>query len=135
MTGAQFAPYSNFFFVGVFGDYVNTSTIGEGPSIIEQVGPNRYVAFNGQAGLSVGPGGASTISAPFKGTIEYCELKSAIGQSYDCSEALATVRPGMHVGQRATDDDASMTRSRSAQVQLSGTLLTFQFADPGEEPA
>ena len=41
VTGAQFAPNANRFFVGVFGDYVNASTIGEGPSIIEQVGPNR----------------------------------------------------------------------------------------------
>ena len=47
---------------------------------MEQVGPNRYIAFMGEAGLSVGSAGTSTISAPFKGTIEYCELKSAIGQ-------------------------------------------------------
>lgn len=92
VAGGQFAPYANLFWVGVFGDYVSTSTIGEGPSIVEQVGPNRYIAFMGEAGLSVGSAGTLTISAPFKGTIEYCELKSAIGQYYDCSPALAAVR-------------------------------------------
>ena len=106
VTGAQFAPNANLFFVGVFGDYVNTSTIGEGPSIVEQVGPNRYVAFSGEAGLSVGPAGTATISAPFKGTIEYCELKSAIGRYYDCSQALAAVR------EECTSNNGQLTMTR-----------------------
>jgi hypothetical protein len=106
VTGAQFAPYANLFWVGVFGDYVSTSTIGEGPSIVEQVGPNRYIAFMGEAGLSVGSAGTSTISAPFKGTIEYCELKSAIGQYYDCSPELAAVR------EECTSNNGQLTLTR-----------------------
>jgi hypothetical protein len=106
VAGGQFAPSANIFFVGVFGDYVNTSTLGEGPSIVEQVGPNRYVAFMGAAGLSVGSAGTSTISAPFKGTIEYCELKSAFGQYYDCSPALAAVR------EECTSNNSQLTMTR-----------------------
>jgi hypothetical protein len=106
VAGAQFAPYANLFWVGVFGDYVSTSTIGEGPSIVEQVGPNRYIAFMGEAGLSVGSASTSTISAPFKGTIEYCELKSAIGQYYDCSPELAAVR------EECTSNNGQLTLTR-----------------------
>ena len=53
LTGGQF--YANLFWVGVVGDYVAISTEGEGPSIVERVGPNRYVAFYGEAGTAVGP--------------------------------------------------------------------------------
>jgi hypothetical protein len=106
VTGGQFVPFANIFFVGVFGDYVAISTEGEGPSIVEQVGPNRYVAFYGGASVSVGPAGISTISAPFKGSIEYCELKSAIGQYYDCSPALAAVH------EECTSNNGQLTLTR-----------------------
>jgi hypothetical protein len=54
----------------------------------------------------VGSAGTSTISAPFKGTIEYCELKSAIGQYDDCSPALAAVREEC----RSNDGQLTLTR-------------------------
>ena len=92
VSGGQFAPHANVFWIGVAGDYLAISLEGEGPSVVEQVGQNRYVAYYGSAGVSVGASGVSTISAPFKGLIEYCELKSAIGAYYDCSPALASVR-------------------------------------------
>jgi hypothetical protein len=92
VSGAQFAPYSNIFFVGVAGDYVAVSTEGEGPSIVEQLGPKTYTAYLGEAGASVPAGSQTMISAPFKGAIEYCELNSAIGQYYDCSDSLAAVK-------------------------------------------
>ncbi len=92
VTGARFAPFTNLFFVGVFGDYVTISTEGEGPSIVEEVGPNRYVAFNGGASATVGPEGLTAISVPFGGTIEYCELAAPIGQYYDCNAAVAARR-------------------------------------------
>lgn len=91
VTSGQFAPLANLFFVGVFGDYVTISTEGEGPSLVERVGENRYVAFYGTSGASVGPD-VSSISMPFSGTIEYCELASPIGQYYDCTGARAAVR-------------------------------------------
>ncbi len=92
ITGAQFAPYSNVFWVGVAGDYLAVSTEGEGPSIVEQIGPKSYIAYMGAAGASVPSGSPTTISAPFNGSVEYCELKSPIGQYYDCSDSLAAVK-------------------------------------------
>ena len=75
VTGGQFAPFLNLFWVGVFGDYVNISTEGEGPSIAEHLGGNRYVAFYGSGAASVGtassrrsrcpsPARSSTASSP-----------------------------------------------------------------------
>ena len=87
VTAGQFAPYANLFFVGVFGNDVTISTEGEGPTIVEEVGPNRYVAFYGEASATVGPDGLTAISVPFAGTIEYCELAGPIGPYYDCRVA------------------------------------------------
>ncbi|HEY6508104.1 MAG TPA: carboxypeptidase-like regulatory domain-containing protein [Vicinamibacterales bacterium] len=92
VTGAMFAPFSNQFFVGVAGDYVAISTEAEGPAIVEQVGPQSYISFFGVAGATVPMGGLPTISAPFRGVIEYCELKAPVGQYYDCSDTLAAVK-------------------------------------------
>ena len=92
VTGARFAPYANIFFVGVAGDYLALSTEGEGPSIVEEVGANRYIAYSASAGASIGTAGVTTLSAAFDGLIEYCELKSPIGSYYDCSPSLAAVR-------------------------------------------
>lgn len=91
-TSATFAPNGDIFFVGVAGNYVAVSMQGEGPSLIEQIGPNRFVAYYGVAAASVATPEVSTISAPFTGSIEYCELKSPIAQYYDCSPELAAVR-------------------------------------------
>lgn len=92
VSGAQFAQHANIFWVGVAGDYVAVTTEGEGPSIIEQVGPRSYMAYTGVAGASALNASATLISAPFKGLIEYCEFKSPMGQYYDCTDALAEVR-------------------------------------------
>ena len=92
MSGGRFAPFANTFFVGVFGNEVAISTWGEGPTIVEEVGPNRYVAFYGDANATVGPEGLTAISVPFAGTIEYCELAAPIGQYYECTGARAAVR-------------------------------------------
>jgi hypothetical protein len=89
---AQFAPFVNLFWVGIAGDYLAVSTEGEGPSIVEQLAPKTYIGFQGVAGATIPAGSPATISAPFRGTIEYCELKSAIGQYYDCSDHLAAVK-------------------------------------------
>src|SRR5262249_1888291 len=92
VTGGTFALYSNGFWIGVAGDYLGISTDGDGPGIVEQIGPNRYVAYAIDASASGVPSNPSTISAPFTGLIEYCELKAPIGQYYDCSPSLAAVR-------------------------------------------
>jgi hypothetical protein len=92
VSGGAFATYSNVFWVGVAGDYLAVSTEGEGPSIIERIAPKTYVTYLGSAGAKVPSGSPAAISAPFKGVIEYCELKAEIGQYYDCSDSLAAVK-------------------------------------------
>jgi hypothetical protein len=85
VTGAQFAPYGNTFWVGVSGDYLGISTNGDGPSLVEDLGANRYVAYAIDAAASGVVSGAPMISASLTGTIEYCELSSGLGAYYDCS--------------------------------------------------
>jgi len=92
VSGALFAPFSNIFFAGVAGDYLAISTEGEGPSIVEQIGPRTYISYLGEAGASIPAGSPTMISAPFNGTIEYCELKLGIGQYYDCSDSSAVFK-------------------------------------------
>jgi hypothetical protein len=84
LTEGRFAPYANIFWVGVSGDYVTVSTEGEGPSIVEQVGENRYIAFTGSAGVTVSTREVSTLSAAYRGVIEYCQLTGPIGEYYEC---------------------------------------------------
>src|SRR5262249_811309 len=92
VIGGKFAPYGNAFWIGVAGDYLGISTNGDGPGIVEEIGTNRYVAYAIDASASGVTSNPSTISAPFTGVIEYCELKAPIGQYYDCSPPLAAVR-------------------------------------------
>ena len=98
--------------VGVFGDYVNISTEGEGPSLVEHVGPNRYVAFYGGAGRRWDLAASDAISVPFAGTVEYCELASPIGQYYDCSATVCGRAPRMPVDPPSTDADAPLKAVR-----------------------
>jgi len=97
VTGAQPVYWGNAFWMGVAADYVAVSLYGEGPTIVEEIGPNRYVAYWGGAGVSVGSSAWTTLSAPFGGVIEYCELKAPIASYYDCSPALAAVREQCNV--------------------------------------
>lgn len=107
VTSGRFAPYGNIFWIGVAANYVAVSTEGEGPSIVEQIGPNKYVAFFGSAAATMTPGSSvSTLSAPFRGVIEYCELKAPIGAYYDCRPELAQVRD------QCTSDRSQLTLVR-----------------------
>jgi hypothetical protein len=102
----QFAPFANIVWIRVAGNYVTVSTDGEGPSIVEQVGPNRYLAYAATAAATVSGSEVSNISAAFVGTIEYCELKAPVGQYYECRPELATIR------ERCTSADNQLTLSR-----------------------
>jgi hypothetical protein len=62
-----------FFHVGVSGDYVTISADFDGPTIIERLGPGKYVSFDGEGGASVGAPTLSNLSVPFNGAVEYCE--------------------------------------------------------------
>jgi len=85
VTDAQMAPSGNGFFIGVSGDYIGFSTNGEGPSLVEDLGNNRYLAYAIDARFPGVVPGASTMSASFTGTIEYCELPPGPIAYYDCS--------------------------------------------------
>jgi len=57
--------------------------------------------------VSVGPEGISIVSAPVKGAIEHCELKSIIGDYYDCSPEMGAVR------QECTSNNSQLTLTRA----------------------
>ena len=54
------------------------------PAVMEQIAPNTYIAFRGTATASVTPA-PSVISAAFDGRMDYCALKSPLGD-YDIED-------------------------------------------------
>lgn len=74
------------FTIGVAGDHVAgfTGDLHGTPSLVEQIGPNTYVGFDGAIAASIDSSGA-TISGAFEGLIEYCEADSAMGPEYRCA--------------------------------------------------
>jgi hypothetical protein len=107
LSGARFAPFANIFWIGVAGDYVVVTAEGEGPSIVENLGQNRYVAYYGSAAASVGSAGLTAFSAPFNGVIEYCELAGSLGPYYDC-----TPGPGVVVREQCTSKNSQLSLVR-----------------------
>jgi hypothetical protein len=91
VSGAQFLKDYERIFIGVAGNFIALEFGGHGPYVVEQVAPNTYLAFDGRAGISVGPSPVSTISTSFDGSISLCERKSEMGSYYSCtsSEAIA----------------------------------------------
>ena len=87
LTGASFLAGYGSFYIGVAGDYVAIFVGDHGPLVVEQLAPNTYLALDGWTAVSVEGPSVSTISAPFKGSFEYCDLKSAMGSFYDCPAA------------------------------------------------
>ena len=84
VSGAPFLAGYGGFYLGVAGDYVAIFIGDHGPLVVEQLGPNRYLALDGWTAVSVGTSVVSTISTPFEGSFEHCELKSAPGAYYGC---------------------------------------------------
>lgn len=93
VSGGSFLPYYDFFSIGIAGNDVAMEVRGEGPSLVEHVAGNRYLAFDGRAEASVGTAPVSTIAASFDGSIDYCELASDMGAFYNCGVgAIANVQ-------------------------------------------
>src|SRR5260221_6616212 len=65
VSGGSFLQYYDFFSIGVAGNDVAMELRGEGPSLVERVAANRYVAFDGRADASVGTAAVSTVAAAF----------------------------------------------------------------------
>lgn len=94
VSGAPFLPRFNSFGIGVAGDYLGFNLHGgHDPPLVEQLAPNAYLAFSGNAAATVGASGAATISTTFRGWIEYCELKSPMGSTYNCGTSPFTGEP------------------------------------------
>ena len=89
LGGAPFILDKVGFLIGVAGDYI-AFLESEEPWIVEEFAPNTYVAIGGSAAATAGPA-VSTITAPFDGSIEYCERQSPMGMYYSC-DAIARAR-------------------------------------------
>ena len=82
--GAPFLADYGAFWIGVAGDYLAFHLDeDEGPRLVEEFASNTYVAIGGVAAATVGPV-FSTITAPFDGSIEYCERRSRIDSYPSC---------------------------------------------------
>jgi hypothetical protein len=88
VTGATFLGNASRFTIGVAGDYVAFS-LSESAAIVEQLPGNAFIAFNGDAAVTVEPG-TSTISAPFHGSIDHCVTQSGKNVIYGCGVSEAT---------------------------------------------
>jgi hypothetical protein len=95
VSGAPFLERFNSFSIGVAGEYLGFWLHGgHDPPVVEQLAPNTYLAFSGNARASLGATTPSTmISAPFEGWIEYCELKWPMSFPYNCGTSPQTGLP------------------------------------------
>ncbi len=90
LNGASFVENFGSFWIGVAGGYLAFSF--EDPGLVEELGPNTYVAIGGVASANVGTS-ASRITVPFDGSIEY--LRAATANKFvllgttECSFPLA----------------------------------------------
>lgn len=74
--------------IGVAGDYVALWF----ETLVEQIAPNTFVSFAGQAADRVGSSNISPIEMPFHGRIEYCVTTATPGRFADCFQGQANVR-------------------------------------------
>jgi hypothetical protein len=84
VAGASFLSGFADFGIGVVGDHVDLWLDGgHDPPLVEQLAPNTYLAFSGNATVSVAAP-ISSISASLDGWIDYCVLKTPMGSHYNC---------------------------------------------------
>ena len=86
--GATLFEDWNLIGIGVAGDYVALWL----ERVVEQVAPNAFVAFAGEAGAKVDRSNLSTIEMPFRGAIEYCVTFATPGVYRDCLQGQANVQ-------------------------------------------
>jgi hypothetical protein len=92
--GAAFLANLNGFGIGVVGDYVDLWLDGgHDPPLVEQLAPNTYLAFSGNATASVGRLPMSSISTSLDGWIDYCVMKAPMGAFYNCGTSNTTGEP------------------------------------------
>ena len=86
--GATFFDDWNAIGLGVAGDYVALWL----ETLVEQIAPNTFLAFSGQAAATVDTSNLSTFVLPFRGSIEYCVTTAINGRYQDCYQGRATIR-------------------------------------------
>jgi Carboxypeptidase regulatory-like domain len=89
-------PPNTRYFVEVSGPSLSTFGFGigvagndlrfeiDGPAFFEHLPPFTYLEIAGAGGTSVETPTVSTISIPFSGSFQYCDLKSEMGRSNNC---------------------------------------------------
>jgi hypothetical protein len=102
ISGATVLPGWDAIGVGVAGDYLAFWL----ETLVEQVAPNRYLAFSGQAAGRVDPSDLATIVLPFAGTIDDCTTPSEAGTFMDCYRTPQATRRTC----TATDHQFVLTR-------------------------
>jgi hypothetical protein len=73
--------------LGVAGNYVALWF----ETLVEQVAPNTFLSYAGQAAATVDPSNLSTLVLPFHGSIEYCVTTAENGPYGDCHQGRATI--------------------------------------------
>lgn len=66
---------------------------GHDPTLVEQLGPNAYLAYSGLGWATVDRSASTTISGSFEGWIEYCEMNSPMREGYNCGTSNFTGNP------------------------------------------
>ena len=97
LTGATFHPndvfypFQDAFDARVAADHVVLDLDFFGmPAVVEQVAPNTYVAFSGEATATLIPG-SSSITATLNGFVEFCTTRSPMEPGYvRCGEDLGS---------------------------------------------
>jgi hypothetical protein len=89
IKGCVFSDTFTYLALNDAGHFVNIS-IGDhsDPGVAERVDPNTYFTVGGWTTVAVASP-VTTISAPFQGWIEQCELHAAVGDRYECGPAQA----------------------------------------------
>ncbi len=74
--------------IGVAGNYVALWL----ETLVEQIAPNTFLSFGGQAAAVVDISNTSTVVLPFHGSIEHCVATAEQGRYEDCYQGRATLR-------------------------------------------
>jgi hypothetical protein len=88
LGGAAFFEDWDAVSIGVAGNYVALWL----ETLVEQIAPNAFLSFGGQAAGLVATPVASTFVLPFQGEIAYCVTTAEQGRYHDCHQGRAVTR-------------------------------------------
>ena len=83
LSDPPFLPDYKWLWIGVSGDSVSIYFAGDYGSLTERLAPNTYAHFEAFVSATVDDP-VTTITAPFDGVVEHCELKPGASFSYAC---------------------------------------------------